>query len=127
MAQLIFGFVSVSQLRPRTALQAASRGDIKKRVDTHGTPSVLDSVSSTLSVIDLDCSVPLNKQREMGVDNGDVVMWLRRINSGEMKQLEAPESNRMWMTLDLTYRQRMKESLLGMAASVAVYRFRQFS
>ena len=84
-------------------------------------------MSSTLSVIDLDCSVPLNKQREMGVDNGDVVMWLRRINSGEMKQLEAPESNRMWMTLDLTYRQRMKESLLGMAASVAVYRFRQFS
>ena len=127
MAQLIFGFVSVSQLRPRTASQAASRGDIKKRVDTRGTPSVLDSVSSTSSVIDLDCSVPLNKRREMGVDNGDVVMWLRRINSGEMKQSEAPESNRTRTTLDPTYRRRMKESLLGMAASVAVYGFRQFS
>ena len=64
VAQLIFGFVSVSQLRPRTASQAASRGDTKKRVDTCGTPSVLDSVSSTSSVIDLDCSVPLNKQRD---------------------------------------------------------------
>ena len=96
-------------------------------MDPRGTPSVLDSVSSTSSVIELDCSVLLNKRREMGVDNGDVVMWLRRINSGEMKQSEAPESNRTRTTLDPTYRQRMKESLLGMAASVAVYGFRQFS
>ena len=61
------------------------------------------------------------------MDNGDGVMWLRQINSGEMKQSEAPESNRMRTTSDLTYKQRMKESLLGMAASVAVYGIRQFS
>ena len=61
VAQLIFGLVLVSQLRPRTASQAVSRGDIKKHVDTRGTLLVLDSVSSTLLVIDLDCSVPLNK------------------------------------------------------------------
>src|SRR6266852_3233425 len=71
VAQLIFGFVSVSQLRPRTASQAVSSRDTKKCMDTHGTPSVLDSVSSTLLVIDLDCNVPLNKRREMGVGNGD--------------------------------------------------------
>ena len=74
---MIFGLVSVSQLRPRTASQAASRGDIKKCVDMRGTPSVLDSMSSTSLVIDLDCSVPLNKRREMGADNGDGVMWFR--------------------------------------------------
>ena len=73
---MIFGLVSVSQLRPRTASQAVSRGDIKKCVDTRGTPSVLDSVSSTLLVIDLDCSVPLNKQREMGADKA--VQWVTR-------------------------------------------------
>jgi len=44
-----------------------------------------------------------------------------------MKQSEAPESNRTRTTSDLTYRWRIKESLLGMAASVAVYGFRQFS
>ena len=84
-------------------------------------------MSSTLSVIDLDCSVPLNKRREMGVGNGDGVMWLWQINLGEMKQSEAPESNRTWTTSDSTYKWRMKESLLGMAASVAVYGIRQFS
>ena len=61
------------------------------------------------------------------MDNGDGVMWLRQINSGEMKQSEAPESNRTRMTSDPTYKQRMKESLLGVAASVVVYRIRQFS
>ena len=94
----------------------------KKCMDMHGTLSALDSVSLTLSVIDLDCSVPLNKCREMGMDSGDGVMWL-----WDMKQSEAPESSRMWMTLEPTYWWRMKESLLGMAASVAVYGFRQFS
>ena len=127
VAQLIFGFVSVSQLRPRTASQAALRGDTKKCMDMCRTLSVLDSMSSTLLVIDLDCSVLLNKQREMGVDNGDGMMWLWQINSGEMKQSEVPESNRMQTTLDPMYRWRMKESLLGMAVSVAVYGFRQFS
>ena len=90
-------------------------------------PSALDSMSSTLSVIGLDCSVLLNKHREMGMDNGDGVMWLWSMSLGEIKQLEALESSRMWMTLDPMYRWRMKESLLGMAASVVVYRFRQFS
>src|SRR5271170_7129566 len=66
VAQLILGLVSVSQFRPRTASHAVSRGVIKKRVDTRGTPSTLDSVSSTSSVMDLRCRVPSNRRRLMG-------------------------------------------------------------
>src|SRR6266852_8912969 len=97
VAQLIFGFVSVSQLRPRTASQAASRGVTRKRVDTCGTPWVLDSVSSMKFVMDLTREVPSNKRRVMGADNGHGVMWVRARNSGDTKHSEAPESNRTWV------------------------------
>src|SRR5271154_87686 len=96
VAQLILGLVSVSQFRPRTASHAVSRGVIKKRVDTRGTPSTLDSVSSTSSVMDLCCRVPSNRRRLMGWDSERGVRWEREMNSGEMKQSEAPESNRTW-------------------------------
>jgi hypothetical protein len=43
-----------------------------------------------------------------------------------MKQLEALESNSMQIPSEPTKRRRMKESLFGMAASVAVYGLGQF-
>ena len=58
VAQLIFGLVSVSQLRPRTASDAASRGVTRNHVDTHRTPSALDIVSSANCVMDLAHKVP---------------------------------------------------------------------
>jgi hypothetical protein len=127
VAQLIFGLVSVSQLRPRTASQAASRGVTRKHVDMCGTPWVLDSVSSTNCVMDLTCKVPLNKRRLMGVDNGLGVMLLQVRKLGETKQLEALESNSTQIPLELMKRGRMKESLFGVAASVAVYGLGQFT
>src|SRR5271154_7220563 len=127
VAQLILGLVSVSQFRPRTASHAVSRGVIKKRVDTRGTPSALDSVSSTSSVMDLRCRVPLNKRRLMGKFSEWGVMWEREMNSGETKQSEALESNRTQMAMDPIYSWRMKESLFRTAARVAVYGIRQFS
>jgi hypothetical protein len=126
VAQLIFGLVSVSQLRPRTASQAASRGVTRKCVDMCRTPWVLDSMSSTNCVMDLTCKVPSNKWRLMGADNGLGVMLLRVRKLGETKQLEAPESNSTQIPSELMKRGRMKESLLRMAASVAVYGLGQF-
>ena len=67
VAQLIFGLVSVSQVRPRMVSDAASRGVTRNHVDTHGTPLVLDSVSSANCVMDLACKVPSNKWRVIGV------------------------------------------------------------
>jgi hypothetical protein len=127
VAQLIFGFVLVSQLRPRTALHAASRGVTRNRMDTCGTLSALDSVSSTKFVMDLTCKVPSNKRRVIGTGSEQEGICVRARNSGETKQSEAPESNRTWAASDLARRGRMKESLFGTAASVAVYRIRQFA
>src|SRR5271170_3044942 len=102
VAQLILGLVSVSQLRPRTASHAVSRGVIKKCVDTRGTPLALDSVSSTSFVMDVLCR---DRQigRWIGMDNGRGETWQWEMNSGETKQSEAPESNRTRMALDRTY------------------------
>jgi hypothetical protein len=127
VAQLIFGFVSVSQLRPRTASHATSRGVTRNHVDTCGTPSVLDSVSSTKFVMDLTRKVPSNKQRVIRIGSEQEGICVRARNSGETKQLEAPESNRMRAASDPVRRGRMKESLFGMAASVAVYGIGQFT
>ena len=67
VAQLIFGLVSVSQLRPRTALDVVLRGVIRNCMDMHETPSVLDSISSATCVMDLAHKVPSNKWRVIGV------------------------------------------------------------
>ena len=67
VAQLIFGLVSVSQLRPRMESDATSRGVTRNHVDMHGTLSVLDSISSAKCVTDLTHKVPSNKQRVIGV------------------------------------------------------------
>jgi hypothetical protein len=124
---LIFRFVSVSQLRPRMVLHAMSRGVTRNHMDMHRTPSALDSISSTKFVMDLTHKVPSNKRRVMGIgsEQGEICVWAR--NLGETKQSEAPESNRTWAASDPAWRGRMKESLFGTAASVAVYRIRQFA
>jgi hypothetical protein len=124
---LIFRFVSVSQLRPRTASHTASRGVTRNHVDTHGTPSALDSVSSTKFVMDLTRKVPSNKWRVIRIGSEQEGICVQARNLGETKQLEAPESNRTRAASDPARRGRMKESLFGMAASVAVYRIRQFA
>jgi hypothetical protein len=49
------------------------------------------------------------------------------MNSGETKQSEAPESTSTRMAVEPIYSGRMKESLLRMAARVAVYVIGQFS
>ena len=54
-------------------------------------------------------------------------MWVRAMNSWEMKQSEAPESRRMRRLVEPMKRGRMNESLLGTAARVAIYGIRQFS
>ena len=74
VAQLIFGLVSISQLRPRMVSDTALRGVTRNRVDTHGTPSALDSVSSANCVMDLACKVPSNKQRVIGVGSAQGVI-----------------------------------------------------
>ena len=61
----------------------------------------------------------------MGKGRG--VMWVRTMNSREMKQSEAPESRRMRRLVEPMKRGRMNESLLGTAARVAVYGIGQFS
>jgi hypothetical protein len=127
VAQLIFGFVSVSQLRPRTASHATSRGVTRNRVDTRGTPSALDSVSSTKFVMDLTRKVPSNKRRVIGIGSEQEGICVRARNLGEMKQSEAAESNRTRVASDPARRGRMKESLFGTAASVAVYGIGQFA
>ena len=124
---MIFGLVSVSQLRPRTASDAASRGVTRNRVDMHRTPSALDSVSSANCVMDLACKVPSNKRRVIGVGSAQGVICVRARNSGEMKQSEAPESSRTRAASDPTRRGRMKESLFGTAARVAIYGIGQFA
>jgi hypothetical protein len=124
---LIFGFVSVSQLRPRTASHTVSRGVTRNHMDTCGTLSALDSISSTKFVMDLTRKVPSNKQRVMGIGSEQGGICVRARNSGETKQSEAPESNRMQAASDLAQRGRMKESLFRTAASVAVYGIRQFA
>jgi hypothetical protein len=124
---LIFGFVSVSQLRPRTASHTASKGVTRNRVDTCRTPSALDSVSSTKFVMDLTCKVPSNKQRVIGIGSEQEGICVQARNSGETKQSEALESNRMRAASDPARRGKIKKSLFGTVASVAVYGIRQFA
>jgi hypothetical protein len=109
------------------ALHAMSRGVTRNHVDMRGTPSALESVSSTKFVMDLTRKVPSNKWRVMGVgsEQGVICVWAR--NLGETKKLEAPESNRTRAASDPAWRGRMKESLFGMAVSVAVYGVGQFA
>jgi hypothetical protein len=127
VAQLIFGFVSVSQLSPRMASHAVSRGVTRNRVDMCGTLSALDSISSTKFMMDLTRKVPLNKRRVIEIGSEQEGICVRARNSGETKQSEAPESNRMRVASDRVRRGRMKESLFGTAASVAVYGIGQFA
>ena len=101
---------------------AASRGVTRNRVDTHGTLSALDSISSANCVMDLARKVPSNKWRVIGVGSAQGVICVQARNSGETKQSEAPESNRTRVASDPTWRGRMKESLFGTVASVAIYR-----
>jgi hypothetical protein len=109
------------------ASHAASRGVTRNHVDMHGTPSVLDSVSSTKFVMDLTRKVPSNKRRVIGIGSEQGGICVQARNSGEMKQSEAPESNRTRAASDPARRGRIKESLFGTAASVAVYGIRQFA
>jgi hypothetical protein len=101
-----------------------TRGNL---TDTCGTPSALDSVSSTKFVMDLTHKVPSNKRRVIGIGSEQGGICVQARNLGETKQSEAPESNRMRAPSDPVWRGRIKESLFGMAASVAVYRIGQFA
>jgi hypothetical protein len=96
-------------------------------MDTRRTLSALDSVSSTKFVMDLTHRVPSNKWRVMGIGSEQGGICVQARNSGETKQLEAPESNRMRAASDPAWRGRMKASLFRMAVSVAVHGIRQFT
>jgi hypothetical protein len=63
----------------------------------------------------------------MGIGSEQGGICVRARNLGETKQSEAPESNRTRVASDLVWRGRMKESLFGTAASVAVYGIGQFA
>jgi hypothetical protein len=77
--------------------------------------------------MDLTRKVPSNKQRVIGIGSEQGGICVRARNSGETKQSEAPESNRMRVASDLAWRGRMKESLFGTVVSVAVYGIGQFA
>jgi hypothetical protein len=65
--------------------------------------------------------VLLKRRKFIGVVKGCKAMWFLVMNSGEMKQSDAPESMRTRTRDFSVWRWRMNESLFGIAARVAVY------
>jgi hypothetical protein len=115
-----------------------SREDTKKHVDTHGT-----SMENTEKHMDIHGSPRWNRERHVDtcrtsredtkkhVDTCGMSQRIWAMNSGGTKTSETPEYRWTWTTSDSTnsrVKKEMKnESLSGMAASVAIYRGRQFS
>jgi len=126
VSQLMSGFVSVSQLRPKMASHAESRGDIKNRVETRGVPSGLDRVRLQKWVIALARASPLNRRRDIGWSSLELGMLFLVTKSGDTKQSEAPESSNTRMVDEFDRSCRMKEFLSGMVANVANVSGRQF-
>src|ERR1700694_2678434 len=118
VAQFMSGFVSVSQLRPRIASHAESRVVIKKRVETRGVPSRLDSVKIQKWVIALVFASPSNRQSEIGWSSLKLWILFLATNLGETKQSEAPELRSTRMADEYDRRFRMQEFLSGIPASV---------